>query len=126
MRQDQYERLQSLSEELADVFVVEATPANWPGANTPPAEMTKDQRGDRYWVKKNAFATISLIHRIGNLVTLIQDNSNAGRGGAEVQEGERLLDEEVAAAEAEGKRLLSQTLRNAGKPEFDKRVHGKS
>jgi hypothetical protein len=125
MRQDQYERLQALSEQLADVFIQEGDPANWPGAGVAPAELSKDQRGDRYWCKKNAFATVSLIQRVGGLVAIIQDNSNAGAGAAVVNEEEASLDAEVKAAEAMAKELMER-LAGKGKAEFDKRVRGKA
>ena len=125
MRQDQYERLQALGETLTEVFLTEGDPRNWTGASTPMAEWSSQQRGDRYWEKKNAFATISLIHRVSGLVTLVQTNSNAGAAGAAVTEEEASLDAEVRAAEAEAKRLMDR-LAGQGKAEFDKRVHGKA
>lgn len=125
MRPDQYERLQTLNEELTDVLIAEADPATWPGADTPAREMTKEQRGDRYWVKKNAFATVSLIARVQGLVGAMQADSNRGAGAALVNEGDRLLDEEVDAAEKEAKALMAR-LGGAGKAEFDKRVRGKA
>lgn len=63
MREDQRARLAELSEKLADVVLEEADPALWPGAGTPLADMSKDDRGDRYWCKKNAAATFALLER---------------------------------------------------------------
>ena len=39
MRQDQYEKLQALSERLTDVFLNEAEPEQWPGHNIEPGAM---------------------------------------------------------------------------------------
>lgn len=63
MRQDQIERLRTLAEKLADVVLEEADPDMWPGTGMPLADMTKDQRGDRFWCKKNAAATFALLQR---------------------------------------------------------------
>ena len=57
MRPDQLQRLDDLSERLADSFLVEADLAQWPGDGCPPSRTTQQQRGDRYWCKKNAMAT---------------------------------------------------------------------
>jgi hypothetical protein len=126
MRPDQYERLQALSEKLTDVFLTEADPTTWTGANTPLAEMTAQQRGDRYWEKKNAVATLSLVGRIAHLRGMIQSQSNrTPEDPAAVKEpGPSLLDEEVAAAEAEASKLMDKLERATRKSAFDKRVHG--
>lgn len=117
MRRDQFETLQTLSERLTDVVINEADPDNWPGTGIPLVEMTKEQRGDRYWMKKNAVATLSLILRIHQLV----DVPNA----AAIDRDDD-LDAEVAAAEKEATRFLDELQRKSRKNEFDLRVHGKS
>ncbi|MFT3805425.1 hypothetical protein [Arenimonas sp.] len=126
MRQDQYERLQALSEKLTEVFLGEADPETWTGANTPLAEMTQQQRGDRYWEKKNAVATLSLIGRVHHLVGVIQANSHEGTGGAEVAAEESLLDREIRDAEKEANARLDELLQAGKKKQFDERVHGGS
>lgn len=126
MRQDQFERLQALSEKLMDVALAEADPDSWPGAGWKPNDLTKEQRGDRYWCKKNAVATLSLEERIARRVHDAQ-LASAG-GGADpgaVREAEDELDAEIAAAEKEAQVLLSAMQRKSRKAEFDKRVHGK-
>ncbi|WP_241172545.1 hypothetical protein [Burkholderia gladioli] len=125
MRQDQYERLQALSEKLTDVFLGEADPDTWPGAGIALATMDKATRGDRYWSKKNAAGTVMLIGRVHTLIGQIQLGSNAGDGAAGVTSAEEELDREVAAAEREAERLLSEVQQKARKAQFDKRVHGK-
>ena len=59
MRDDQITRLQALSESLGEVVIHEVDPANWPGAEKDPADLTQQERGDRYWSKKNAAATMT-------------------------------------------------------------------
>jgi hypothetical protein len=126
MRQDQYERLQALSEQLTDVFIDEADPEKWPGAGIPLATMDKATRGDRYWSKKNAAATVMLIGRVESLVGSIQQDSNQGHGAAGVSDTESELDQEIAAAEKEAATLLNKVGEGARKAAFDKRAHGKA
>lgn len=124
MRDDQYLRLQALSEQLTDVFLEEADPEQWPGAGVPLQSMDKATRGDRYWSKKNAAATVMLIGRVENLVGSIQDDSNKGHGAAAVSDTESELDQEIAAAEKEAAKLLNKVGEGARKAAFDKRALG--
>lgn len=127
MRQDQFEALQARGEQLVDVFLSESDPTKWPGHGIAPAAMEKTTRGDRYWCKKDAVATLACAQRIFNLVQVIRERSippsPATPEGAEPVDG---LDEEVAAAEKEAQRLLNDVQRGARKAEFDKRVHKKA
>ncbi len=122
MRQDQYERLQAMMEKLTDAFLREADPATWTGGEIPPAELTQQQRGDRYWCKKNAVATAALIVRTQSIVGKIQMVGAVPAAPEEAEEGadaEGGLDAEVAAAEAEGRRLLQRVIdreKKAGTP----------
>lgn len=126
MRQDQFEKLQALSEKLIDVAMDEADPDTWPGAGWKPAELTKEQRGDRYWSKKNAVATLSLIDRIHRIVNDVR-SASAGGGAdpAAVTEAETELDAEINAAEKEATKLLDRVQRETKRAEFKKHVHGK-
>lgn len=129
MRQDQYEKLQELTEKLTDVFLNEADPDKWPGANLESGTMDQQTRGDRYWCKKNAAATLTVIMKTANLVGVIQQRSAAGeQGGASVEgekEEEESLDAEIARAEKEAAKLLDQVQKRSKKSAFDKKVHGK-
>jgi len=125
MRQDQYQRLQELSERLTDVFLDEANPDTWPGAGAALAVMDKTTRGDRYWAKKNAAATGMLMGRVEHLIGTIQSDSHVGDGAAAVRDSEAELDAEIASAEKEAERLLNEVQRCTRKNEFDRRVHGK-
>lgn len=127
MRQDQYERLQVLTEKLTDVFLDEANPDTWPGKGLAAGEMDQQTRGDRYWVKKNAAATLTVIMKTTSLIGVIQQRSAAGVGDG-VQEGTDEpdgLDGEIRAAEKEATRLLNKLGTAASKEAFDKKVHGK-
>lgn len=126
MRQDQYDKLQALSERLTDVFLDEAEPDNWPGSTMPIDQIDKQMRGDRYWCKKNAVATISIIAKVASLTTIIREHSNKGAGAAGVTDEEATLDAEIASAEKQASKLLDELQRRFKKSDFDKRVHGKA
>lgn len=121
MRDDQYLRLQALEEKLTEQFLQDGDPDHWTGQGILPKDLTKDQRGDRYWCKKNAVATIALTIRVGSLIGLVQRAGTVTPGGDEegdgevaAQTGERLLDAEIADAEKEAKKLL-QRMERRGK-----------
>lgn len=111
MRQDQYERLQSLTEKLIDVFTDEADPATWPGVGLKAGEMDQQTRGDRYWCKKNAAATLTVVMRTTTLIGVIQRNADGlppSNDDGETVEGESSLDKEIAAAEKEASKLIEK------------------
>jgi hypothetical protein len=128
MRQDQFEALQARGEQLVDVFLSESDPTKWPGHGIAPAAMEKTTRGDRYWCKKDAVATLACAQRIFNLVQVIRERSippspPKPEGEEAVEDS---LDAEVAAAEKEAQRLLDDVQRGARKAAFDKHVHKKA
>lgn len=130
MREDQYLRLQALSEKLAEAFIEEADPATWTGAGKAPSEMDKAERGDRYWCKRNAAATGGLLLRVGSLVSMIQRDSSGNGGAGEVgatedEDGDGGLEAEVTAAEKEGRRLLDQVMKQQRRAAEVAKIHGK-
>lgn len=109
MRQDQFEKLQLLSEKLTDVFLTEASPDKWPGASVNPDSWDQQTRGDRYWMKKNAAATLSVIMKTVNLVGVIQQRGNVVQPeGDSVNDDDGNLDKEIANAEKEANKLLNK------------------
>lgn len=72
MRADQIERLKALSEGLADVVLDEANPENWPGTGKTLADLSRDERGDRHWCKKNAAATMTLLVKVMSITGHVQ------------------------------------------------------
>jgi len=120
MRKDQIDRLNELSEKLTDVFLEEADPDQWPGSGKPLADLTMQDRGDRYWSKKNAAATLTVIMKTVNIVGVVQQ----GKNPADPQSGDD-MDKEIKEAEKEAERLLNKIQNGVTKEEFDKRVHGK-
>jgi hypothetical protein len=114
MRPDQVQRLQELSEKLADAFLLEADPVEWPGDGKVPTEMTQQERGDRYWCKKNAMATGGVLR-----FTLDALAKQAG-DPSDPADAEKDADAERVVREAEqrSKRLVEEALARAkGKPE---------
>lgn len=107
MRPDQIERLKDLSEKLAEVVLEEADPAEWPGAGVPLAEMSNEQRGNRYWAKKNAAASFSLLERTTSLLTDAQDLRN-NRPEDDVD-----MEKQIAAREKEATKLLNKVMSKA-------------
>lgn len=111
MRSDQYEKLQELAEKLTDAFIAEADPDTWPGAGVPIATMNQQTRGDRYWSKKNAAATLSVIVRTTSLIGIIQQRSILGAAGGvpatEHDKDDGGLDADIKAAEKEATKLLA-------------------
>jgi hypothetical protein len=67
MRDDQIQRLQTLAEDICEVFLEESDPAEWSGSGQPLASLDKEERGNRYWDKKNAIQTGSLLARVLDL-----------------------------------------------------------
>ena len=106
MRPDQFERLKTLSETLTDVVIDEADPQSWPGAGQDLAMLTREDRGDRYWCKRNAAASLSIIMKIQNLVGVIE--ARAPRKPGELPDDGSDLDAEVKAAERAAAEILKK------------------
>lgn len=72
---DQAQRLEKLAFKLGEIFLTEADPDNWPGAEVTPQQMTKEQRGDRNWQAKNANQMGALLVRVLELKVRMSDGS---------------------------------------------------
>jgi hypothetical protein len=103
MRSDQLDRMQVLAEGLAEVVISEADPSQWPGNDKPLAEITQQERGDRYWCKKNAAATMTLLVRVMNICGTL--NRTKAPVGSDDDDG---LDNDIAKAEREAQALLER------------------
>lgn len=104
MREDQIQRLKELSERLADAFIAEADPDDWPGAGKKPNEMTQEERGDRYWCKKDAAATATLLNKTITM-QIRPETHMAGGAGASNDDGDE-LDKLIKEAEKKGRAQL--------------------
>lgn len=104
MRDDQIVRLQALTERLGEVVINEIDPHNWPGHGKTPSELTQEERGNRYWCKKNAAATMTLLLKTVNIAGIMNRQKPAPDAGAEIDE----LDGEIAAAEREAQAIIDR------------------
>lgn len=113
-----------------DLFLQESDPEKWPGVGLEPGQMDQQTRGDRYWCKKDAVATLACAQRIGTLVDLARRKTAGGEAGPEAvpEHGADELDAEIRKAEKEAKAILNRMQAGArpSKKDFDRRVHGKS
>ena len=104
MRDDQIQRLKDLSEKLAEAFIMEADPDDWPGAGVLPKDMTQEDRGNRYWCKKDAAATATLLNK--TITMQIRPESHiAGALGASNDDGDE-MDKLIKEAEKKGRAQL--------------------
>lgn len=116
MRQDQFESLQKRAEQLVDLFIQESDPEKWPGAGIEPSKMDKGSRGDRYWCKKDAVATLACAQRIVTLIDAVRAKTAGGeKNPGAVGDDEDALDSDVKAAEKEADRIL-RNLQKTSKP----------
>ena len=111
MRDDQKARLMQLSENVAEVFLEEADPNQWNGAGQPLATLDAETRGNRYWDKKNAIQTGSLLARILDLHD--RDNNTSENSKLKDEDAEK----EVKKYESKAKELIDAIQKNsAAKP----------
>ena len=114
MRQDQFESLQARAEQLVDLFLDESKPEHWPGAGLLPSAMDKATRGDRFWCKKDAVATLACAQRIVSLIDTVRAKTAAGDADAgSVTDDADDLQAEVDAAEKEAEALATKLLSRA-------------
>lgn len=122
MREDQKQKLETLAERLADVFIVEADPDNWSGAGVIPKDMTQQQRGDRHWDRKGAMGTGGVLRYTLDLIASGQKNTI---DDPQIQdERDSDLDAQIKEAEQRAAKAVSRVLDKAKKDSFDKAVHG--
>lgn len=115
MRQDQKEKLEALQEKIAEILLDEMNPENWAGAGKKLVDMTKDQRGNRYFDKKNAAMTAVLY--VNNDKLLVNTKAALGRDPYEDED----LDKQIRKAEKAGDELLEKV-----KATSKKTTHGKN
>lgn len=106
MTPEQKLRLEKLRDDLLETAVVDADPRRWVGAGKAPVDMTQKERGDAYWCRKMAAATVSLLTRVNNIAS----THSAPSAGTPKDEGE--LDGELAAAEREAQAIIERMQRS--------------
>lgn len=102
MRTDQQERMQALSAKLTTQVLSDADPDTWAGAGKLSRDMTRDERGDAYWSRKMAAASLSLLTKVESLL------ARAGYSTFDADDGEGSLDAEIARAEKEAAAMLKR------------------
>lgn len=108
MREDQIARLEALHEQMIDVVLSDADPTGWPAFGKQPADMTQQERGDAYWCRKLAAASISLAER---LQSLLADASELDPRGNLHTRPE--LDAEIAESEKRAAKVLERAMKTA-------------
>ncbi|WP_206751605.1 hypothetical protein [Paraburkholderia sp. BL17N1] len=103
---------------MIDVYLDEADPANWPGVGTAGEHMTKEERGDRYWCKKNAAATVMLATETRKLIA--NDKAALGRDPY----GEPEMDRRIQDAEKRAADLVKKVQDGTSRAGFLKRATG--
>lgn len=92
MRKDQIERLNDLSERVAEQFILDADPDNWAGTGKTAADMDTAERGDAVWCRKLAVQTGALLARVRDLAEREKAGADPGTGDeveAEIKQYER-------------------------------------
>lgn len=125
MREDQITKLKELSEKLADVVLTDTDPDNWSGNGIAPSLLSQQERGDAYWCRKMAVASLSVLHRVNSLTDPARNGQNPALDKVAQSHEEKLLDAEISAAEREAGHLLDKMLQKERKAKFDTKVHGK-
>jgi hypothetical protein len=108
MRPDQVARLTDLSEKLADTFLTEADPGEWAGGDKLPADLTQQERGDRYWCKKNAMATGGVLRYTLDLLVK--------HVGEQAPEDDADMDRKIRDAEKRAAKAVNDAISRAKKP----------
>ncbi|ENT9569148.1 hypothetical protein ACFA6N_002430 [Salmonella enterica] len=107
MYEDYRTRLTALSDKLTNVVIEEADPDNWSGSKKPVKELTKDERGDRYWDKKNAAASLTLLIKVHSLIGM----QSRGTTGENVDDDDFGLAQQVAKAEKEAAAIIERVMK---------------
>jgi hypothetical protein len=102
MKPEQIDKLKALSERLTDVLLFDADPENWVGVGIPASQLSREERGDAYWCRRVATASVSVLMRVESLI------ADVGAKHPAFGDDEGDLDTEIAKAEKEAARLLKR------------------
>ncbi|WP_368913507.1 hypothetical protein [Mixta calida] len=100
-------RLTALTDKLTDVVIHEVDPDNWPGADKPLSQHTKDERGDRYWFKKNAAASLTLLVKVHSLIGM-QERAGGAPNTNSAGDDDFELGQQVVKAEREAAAIIER------------------
>jgi hypothetical protein len=100
MKKDQIDRLNDIAQRIGEVLLTEADPDNWSGAGIPLRDMDEKVRGNRYWDKKNAIQTGTLLARV---IDLAEYDHRAG-GGEKLPDHD--VDKDIKRYEKQARELI--------------------
>ncbi|MFM2290171.1 MAG: hypothetical protein RL684_3314 [Pseudomonadota bacterium] len=106
MRDDQYVKFKHLADRLVDVVVDELNPDGWSGAGMTLSEMDKDTRGDRYWSKKNASQTLSILMKMHSLTRMVEQMHMPANEGGAIEDTDAQLDKQIRSAEKQAEEIM--------------------
>lgn len=107
MHADYKTRLTVLTDKLTDAVLEEADPENWAGGNKRADQLTKEERGDRYWDKKNAAASLTLLIKVHSLIGMQTRGGTAKDNPGQDDEAFE-LGQQVSKAEREAARIIER------------------
>jgi hypothetical protein len=113
MRPDQAEKLEAIIDRLADVFIVEADPANWTADGVMPRDMTQAQRGDRHWDRKGAVGTAGVLNHALNLHKHWRERAALSPSGELPADEAEDLDQTIRKAERRAEQIASKAVEKA-------------
>lgn len=106
MREDQKARLEEISELLTEAFLDEADPREWPGAGVPASGWTQEERGNRFWTKRNAIGTAAVLRSLHDLEDRHVKNTSADPDTQAGRDSD--LDRHISRYEKEAATLLEK------------------
>lgn len=104
MTPEQVVKLQALSEKLFEVVVVEVDPASWSGDGKRPRDMTKDERGDAVWCRRQAAASLALLTQVQRLTHSLETGMPI-EPSTDIED----LDQAIALAEKDAGKLIKES-----------------
>lgn len=108
---DYLTRLTSLSDKLLNVAIEECNPDNWQSANKRIKDLTVEERGNRYWDKKNAAGSLTILIKVQSLIGMQgrqkPGEQSKGAGKDDDVEGQ------IKKAEKEVEKILDRVLNKA-------------
>lgn len=108
--------LENLADRLVEIAIDEADPTRWPGHGKSVGEMEKSERGDRYWSKQNAQATIMLVKGLHGLINQRRAGQLRRIGlNPTMPTDDEVLAEQTAAAEEAAAKMVKQALAKVSK-----------
>ncbi|HIG9580632.1 TPA: hypothetical protein ACYEKW_001999 [Escherichia coli] len=108
MHQDYKTRLTALSDKLTDVVLEEADPDNWTGAGKKVSTLNKNERGDRYWDKKNAAASLTLLIKVHSLIGMQTRGGTPSDNPEQADDEAFELGQQVSKAEREAAAIIAR------------------